>query len=491
MRLFTIFLLSISLNIFANEKRQILFLTDSHGLSTFGEVVDASLRNIQDVEVTTWSIGGTAPWQWINPYTRWVSKLGYKDKGTSADIPKPRKGNKVRMKTPHIDEVLSSFSPGGQKIALIVQGTNHQHSDWGLNFLKNNSRTIAQKLIDAEFKCYWVGPPKMRRYMNRGANYTKKIIDHLKEGVGDLCEFYDSFPKTTYPTGGDGIHYSGTNKHKKAARKWASDLTQKFKTFFDLSSEVLFYWPNEDERINLSEMINHLKPLFLNQREDKILQYLESGFTPKQNKDVISLTVSKNLLDGKKHTLTYFVSSDYLSLEGSQKGEFLRTPLSWASSKKVLKMIDAMAPTKEMVDQIYRKSAVKIAPKIKSSGENITNVDSFVRHNDTVNSQLNGATTLLLGGHKKDIVISKKLLSMPENMAIYGWHQLNGKPIQLLSTAHSSNYMNYSHGLRLVSRKMKLNGEWIDAREILLHPILNKLISDEGAYDMNDLLDKI
>ena len=70
MRFLTLLLLSFSLNIFASEKKQILFLTDSHGLSTFGEVVDASLRNIQDVEVTTWSIGGTAPWQWINPYTR-------------------------------------------------------------------------------------------------------------------------------------------------------------------------------------------------------------------------------------------------------------------------------------------------------------------------------------------------------------------------------------------------------------------------------------
>ena len=73
-------------------------------------------------------------------------------------------------------------------------------------------------------------------------------------------------------------------------------------------------------------------------------------------------------------------------------------------------------------------------------------------------------------------------------MAIYGWHQLNGKPTQLLSTTQPSDYVDYSHGLRLVSRKMKLNGEWIDASEILLHPILNELISDEGLFDLDEIL---
>jgi hypothetical protein len=48
MRLLTLLLLSFSLNIFAGEKKQIIFLTDSHGLSIFGEVVDATLRNIQE-----------------------------------------------------------------------------------------------------------------------------------------------------------------------------------------------------------------------------------------------------------------------------------------------------------------------------------------------------------------------------------------------------------------------------------------------------------
>ena len=39
-----------------------------------------------------------------------------------------------------------------------------------------------------------------------------------------------------------------------------------------------------------------------------------------------------------------------------------------------------------------------------------------------------GTPGTLVSGHKKDVVISPRLTTNPEKLAIYGWHQLNGVP---------------------------------------------------------------
>jgi hypothetical protein len=64
-------------------------------------------------------------------------------------------------------------------------------------------------------------------------------------------------------------------------------------------------------------------------------------------------------------------------------------------------------------------------------------------------------------------------------VAIYGWHQPNGKPIQPLYTGHVNWYVDYSHGIRLIYRKIKVNGKWMDYTEVLKDNRLKKLLCDE------------
>ena len=54
-------------------------------------------------------------------------------------------------------------------------------------------------------------------------------------------------------------------------------------------------------------------------------------------------------------------------------------------------------------------------------------------------------------------------------------------PIQPLSTVHENTYADYSHGVRLVSGTMVVDGVERPIAEVLQDPKLAGLVSDEGA----------
>jgi hypothetical protein len=86
----------------------------------------------------------------------------------------------------------------------------------------------------------------------------------------------------------------------------------------------------------------------------------------------------------------------------------------------------------------------------------------------------------LVSGHKKDVVITNQLSRNPGRIAIYGWHRLNGVPIQPLSTVHGACYADYSHGIRLVSETVLVDGRLRSIYDVLEDPLLAGIFSDEG-----------
>ena len=91
----------------------------------------------------------------------------------------------------------------------------------------------------------------------------------------------------------------------------------------------------------------------------------------------------------------------------------------------------------------------------------------------------------LIAGIKKDLVISGKLIhdAKPGSVAIYGWHKPDGKPIQPLYTGHINWWVDYSQGTRLVFRKIKVNGKWVDYTDVLKNNSLKHLLCDEAWCD--------
>jgi hypothetical protein len=108
-------------------------------------------------------------------------------------------------------------------------------------------------------------------------------------------------------------------------------------------------------------------------------------------------------------------------------------------------------------------------------------VATFVENNRIIESERAGKPLgLLTTGDKKDIVVSPRIFEKPQRLAIYGWRQLNGQPIQPLTIVHWNQYVDYSHGVRLVRDTVDVDGKSLKIAEILADPDRCGLVSDEG-----------
>ena len=121
-------------------------------------------------------------------------------------------------------------------------------------------------------------------------------------------------------------------------------------------------------------------------------------------------------------------------------------------------------------------------PYIKIGTDDQMSVRAFLLHNDEVQRQLGDKhdENDLVSGSKKDVVLTNRLLTQPHQVAIYGWHKNDGSPIQPLSLVHEAAYRDYSHGVRLVSPTMLVDGKEAATHEVLADPMLGALLSDEG-----------
>ncbi len=184
---------------------------------------------------------------------------------------------------------------------------------------------------------------------------------------------------------------------------------------------------------------------------------------------------------GKTNTATYFVMPDYLSI-GSDEN-WARIPLTPLTAQRIADSFQCFLPTRKMVNDIHAAAKVKLAPMPMYIYR-----DSSItmwQHHLMIEGQRKGQKGLI-GGIKKDVVISDLLTrsAKQHRVAIYGWHQLNGKPIQPLYTGHVDWYADYSHGIRMIARRIKVNGQWMDYIDIMKHPVYRKLLSDEEFGDV-------
>ena len=148
----------------------------------------------------------------------------------------------------------------------------------------------------------------------------------------------------------------------------------------------------------------------------------------------------------------------------------IRTPLDLKDAFDLVNRLGLRLPTPEVVDSIYVHAHIKVAPIPMPPTNQMTTVAYYVRHDSLINAQLRslgfnpgpalreGLQAKIIAGHKKDLVYIDP--NSPK-VAIYGWHRLNGTPIQPYSTVHHSGYYDYSHGVRPVSPEYFKDGSWI------------------------------
>jgi hypothetical protein len=180
-------------------------------------------------------------------------------------------------------------------------------------------------------------------------------------------------------------------------------------------------------------------------------------------------------LKSGEHICVVNVMPDYLAVGGDD--DFLRIPMTPASAKMICDAWGFSLPTTKIVEAIYTQAEVKLEPRPLT--EQREAVRTFAQHNEIIEQQRAGkALGLLVAGIKKDVVLTNKLKEKPGKVAIYGWHKLDGKPIQPLYTGHADWYVDYSHGIRLVNRQMTIDGMDSELADVLKDPARCQLLGE-------------
>ncbi len=213
-------------------------------------------------------------------------------------------------------------------------------------------------------------------------------------------------------------------------------------------------------------------------REAAIRDELLSGNVPGFLRRFVAIHTRAKISDDSELSVIYEVAPDYLCV-GSDD-DFVRVPMTPMTAKTVADAFGCALPTRKMVDDIYDQAAIKLGPLPLT--EDRTTVTTFLQHNGLIEWQRQGKTLgALVAGIKKDVVVSNRLQEKPNRVAIYGWHKLDGEPIQPLTIVHTETYVDYSHGVRLVRRSMRVAGETTTVDAVLADPSIAGLLSDEGV----------
>lgn len=222
--------------------------------------------------------------------------------------------------------------------------------------------------------------------------------------------------------------------------------------------------------------------LTLAQREDSVIHYVSKGYTPDFNTRLQKVRFEEDI-NGKKYKVTIWTLPDYFSL-GSDK-DYFYIGLTPDASIKISKMMNCTLPTKKLVDTIWARSEIKLSPQPIPPSDSMTRMSVLYLHNKMVKHQLDSLIKVsgikkvgnkIRAGHKKDIV--QTLVQTPGKVNIYGWHKKDGIPIQPLYSRHADTWVDYSHGLRLISMQIVINGKKMLIDEVLRNNELRKLVTD-------------
>jgi hypothetical protein len=216
-----------------------------------------------------------------------------------------------------------------------------------------------------------------------------------------------------------------------------------------------------------SELMRAWENLSLEARDDRIVEEILAGNVPSWLRSLQTLTVER-FAGGDFVDVEIGVLPDYLAV-GSDD-DFVLMPMSPQAAQRIADATDMMLPTPMLVDEIWSQSDVRVSPRPIPPSPAMTTVPVFADHNARLMAQRDSLGVISgswVAGHKKDVVLSGRLEGTSGKVAIYGWHRLNGQAIQPVYTGHTDRWVDYSHGIRLITRSIRIDGEQADLLDLL------------------------
>ena len=246
--------------------------------------------------------------------------------------------------------------------------------------------------------------------------------------------------------------------------------------------------PRATNAPNGSQFSNIITPMSQTTRENWILGQIALGNVPGWMRTLVPITINKTI-NGTAHTLTYYVTPDYLAV-GSDQDYFLE-PMTPILAQRIANLLNCTLPTRLMVNYNWTNAALKLTPSTIYYTNPITTVPIFIEQDAAVMAQRNAVTNThplgaLVSGDKKDVIISTLIYNnltsgVPKPVVIYGWMYTTGIPIQGEVNVHAEAYADYSHGIRMVQLAVTLDGAANTVTNILADAVLWPLLSDEGV----------
>ena len=211
-------------------------------------------------------------------------------------------------------------------------------------------------------------------------------------------------------------------------------------------------------------------------RDSLALLMLEAGQIPGRFRKMVAVISHMTDSNGKRWKAKLYVTKDYFMV-GTRR-DFARVPITPMAAQKIADQTHTALPTRKMVDLIHLQARVRLDPVPLYAHRDSTVI---MRHHDLIIEGQRKGKHGLISGIKKDVVLSSSdaWKGRTNRVAIYGWHKSDGNHIQPLYTGHVNWYVDYSHGIRLIDRKVRVNGRRMDYLELLNHPVLRKLVTDE------------
>ncbi len=247
------------------------------------------------------------------------------------------------------------------------------------------------------------------------------------------------------------------------------------------STSIKINFPERPSFVTGTEFYKQAAAMKWKSRDSFVVKEILAGNLPLFLKKFIPVDVSVH--DSATHKsikATYFVAPDYLSL--GTDNDWVRINITPMAAQQIADRFGCFLPTRKIVNDIYRAAKIKLEPVPMYAFRDST--PTMFQHHLIIEGQRKGGSGLI-AGIKKDIVISGKITrdAKSDRLAIYGWHKLDGTPIQPLYSGHITWWVDYSQGIRLIYRKIKVENKWMDYIDLLKDKTLQGLLCDEEFCD--------